>query len=397
MASICKNPKLAIPKSFRFLSTDNLIQNPPFPSFKAAKSAIISEKNPEKLAEIFQQCSHLPTFLRHRPIYHLSIRKLARANRLDLIDRLLQTQKLHLQNAPALKSEGFWIRLIMLYSNAGMVPQAIQTLEDLCENRYSNVSEKSLCAILTVYLNNRMFEQIHDCFETFPLKLGVKPTVVSHNLVLKAFVKENKIESAREWVEKMDVSPNIDTYNILLGAYLKNGDDNGFDAVMKEVMKKGLEGNLSTYNLRISRFCKSKECARAKKLLDEMVSKGLKPNSASYNTIIDGFCRIGDSESAKKVLDKMLNDGYVSPCSFTYYTFIRSMVKEGELDSALEMSMEILKRKWVPPFEAMEGLVKGLVERSRSEEAKQVVEKMKKRLKGDALESWRKIEAALPL
>ncbi|EOY01389.1 hypothetical protein QUC31_013815 [Theobroma cacao] len=395
MASIFKNPRLAIPKSL--FSTQTQKPNPPFPSFKAAKSAIISEKNPEKLAEIFQQCLHLPTFLRHRPIYHLSIRKLARANRLDLVDSLLQAQKLHSQNASALKSEGFWIRLIMLYSNAGMVPQALQTLEDLCQNRYSIVSEKSLCAILTVYLNNGMFEQIYESFKTIPEKLGVKPSVVSHNLILKAFVKENKLESALEWVEKMDVSPNIATYNILLGGYLKNGDENGFDGAMKEVSRKGLEGNLTTYNHRISRFCKSKECARANKLLDEMVSKGVKPNSASYNTIIDGFCRIEDLESARKVLDKMLSDGYVLPCSFTYYTLLRSMVKEGEFDSALEMSMESIKRKWVPPFEAMEGLVKGLVERSRSEEAKQVVEKMKKRLKGDALESWGKIEAALPL
>ncbi|KAG4110053.1 hypothetical protein ERO13_D13G025600v2 [Gossypium hirsutum] len=395
MASIFRNTKLAIPKAF--FSTQAVKQNPPFPSFKAAKYAIITEKDPEKLAEIFEQCSHLPTFLRHRPIYHLSIRKLARANRLDLVDRLLETQKLHSQDTPALKSEGFWIRLIMLYSNAGMVPQALQTLDDLSRNRYCNISEKSLCAILTVYLNNGMFEQIHDCFKTLPKKLGVKPKVVSHNLVLKAFVKENKIESAREWVEKMDVNPNIDTYNILLGAYLKNGDQNGFDGVMKEVINKGIEGNLATYNHRISRLCKSKECARAKKLLDEMISKGMKPNSASYNSIIDGFCRIGDLESAKKVLDKMLSDGYVLPCSFAYYSLIRSMVNEGELDMALEMSKEIIKRKWVPPFEAMEGLVKGLVERSRSEEAKQVVEKMKKRLKGDALESWGKIEAALPV
>ncbi|KAK8677741.1 hypothetical protein V6N13_143264 [Hibiscus sabdariffa] len=68
--------------------------------------------------------------------------------------------------------------------------------------------------------------------------------------------------------------------------------------------------------------------------------------------------RIGDLESAEKVLDKMLSDG---------------MVNEGVLDSILEMSKEIIKRKWVLPFEGMEGLLKGLVERSRSEEAKLVV------------------------
>ncbi|KAG4176860.1 hypothetical protein ERO13_A11G271366v2 [Gossypium hirsutum] len=261
------------------------------------------------------------------------LNSLARANRLDLVDRLLETQKLHSQDTPALKSKSFWIRLIMLYSNAGMVPQALQMLNDLSRNRYCNISEKSLCVILTVYLNNGMFEKIHDCFKTLPKSL--------------------------------------------------NGDQNGFDRAMKEVINKGFEGNLATYNHRISRLCKSKECARAKKLLDEIVSKGLKPNSASYNTIIDGFCRIGDLESTKKVLDKMLSDEYVLPCSFAYYSLIRSM--------------EIIKRKWVPSFEAMEGLVKGLVERSKSEKAKQVVEKMKKRLKGNVLESWGKIEAALPL
>ncbi|PPS18719.1 hypothetical protein GOBAR_AA01848 [Gossypium barbadense] len=305
LASIFKNSKLAIPKAF-----------------------FSTQASLEKLAKIFKQCSHLPTFLHHRLIYHLSIRKLAYANRLDLVDQLLETQKLNSQYTLALKSEGFWIRLIMLCSNAGMVPQALQTLDDLSRNRYCNISEKSLCAILTLYLNNGMFEQIHDCFKTLPKKRGVKPKVVSHNLVLKAFVKENKIESACEWVEKMD-----------------NGDQNGFGGLMKEVINKRIEGNLATYNHRISKLYKSKECTRSKKLLDEMVSKGLKPNSTSYNTITDGFYRIGDLELAKKVLDKMLSDGYVLPCSFAYYSLIRSM------------------------------------------KAKQVVEKMKKRLEGDALES----------
>lgn len=61
------------------------------------------------------------------------------------------------------------------------------------------------------------------------------------------------------------------------------------------------------------------------------------------------------------------------------------------------MCKEIIRRKWVPPFEAMDGLVKGLVEMSKVEAAKEVVEKMKKRLKGNAADSWKTHEAALPL
>lgn len=234
------------------------------------------------------------------------------------------------------------------------------------------------------------------------MKLNVTPGIASNNLVLKSFVEENNdVVAALNWVEIMEkdnkVLPNIDSYNVLLKGYLKNNDLVGFDGVVKEVLNKGLDFNLASYNYRISRLCKSKECARAKKLLDDMVSKGVKPNSVSYDTIIDGFCRVGDLESAKKVLESMLRDGYVSPCSFPYNALIRNAVKEGEFDLALEMCKETIRRRWIPPFEAMKGLVNGLVKMSRGEEAKEIVEKMKKRLKGPAVDSWGKIEAALPL
>lgn len=73
------------------------------------------------------------------------------------------------------------------------------------------------------------------------------------------------------------------------------------------------------------------------------------------------------------------------------------MVDEGEFESALEMCNEIIKRKWVPTFEAMEGLVNGFVKMSKVDEAKKVVAKMKTRLRGVAVDSWGKIESALPL
>ncbi|KAG6580947.1 Pentatricopeptide repeat-containing protein, mitochondrial, partial [Cucurbita argyrosperma subsp. sororia] len=123
-----------------------------------------------------------------------------------------------------------------------------------------------------------------------------------------------------------------------------------------------------------------------------MVSKGVKPNSSSYDAIIHGYGNVGDIELATKVLKSMLEDGHVSPSSPIYSSLIQSMVKEGEFTCR-----EIIKRRWVPPFEAMEGLVRGLVGISKVEEAKEVVEKMKKMLKGPAVDSWGKIEAALSL
>lgn len=288
----------------------------------------------------------------------------------------------------------------MLYSNAGMVDHALKLFYDLAP-RY-NASEKPLCAILTTLLNNSEFDKFHQVFDSAHEKLSISPGVKAYNLKLRAYCEENRVEMAEELLGgKMEreagVVPDIHSYNVVLAAYLKRKNMGEFDAMVKEVLRKGLEPNVTTYNHRIVRLCKDKECARAKKLLDEMLSKDINPNAASYNTIIDGFSKVGDLESAKMVLEKMSKDGYVKPSSLTYYTLFRSMVREGEFNSALDTCKEILKRKWVPPFEPMEGLVKGLVGLSKKEEATQVVEKMKKKLQGPAAESWGKIEATLPL
>ena len=276
-----------------------------------------------------------------------------------------------------------------------MVDHALRTFHQMVQDRVQ-LTEKSLCAILTVYLDNDLIEQLHTVFNTMPSEIGVSPGTKSYSLVLKAFCQQKDMESARKLLHKME-NPDIGSYNVLLEAYSENGDGVEFDEILKEIKNKGLEHDCTTYNHRILRFCKNKESVRAKKLLDEMVAKGVKPNSASYNMIIHGFCKVGDFESAQKVLERMLADGYVAPCSISYITLFQHMVKEGEFDSALNMCKEIIRRKWVPPFEAMDGLVKGLVEISKVEAAKEVVEKMKKRLKGNAADSWKTHEAALPL
>ncbi|PKI43020.1 pentatricopeptide repeat-containing protein At1g61870, mitochondrial-like [Punica granatum] len=402
MASLLRHPALRIPKSLFSTAAAAATRTPqppplppPFPAFRAARSAILSERDPEKLTKLFEQCSAFATFRRHRPLYRRSIAKLARAKRLDLVDRLVGNEA---QNSVS-KTEGFWIRLMMLYSSAGMPEQALGVFNSVCDTKACPLTERSLCAFLTIHLKSKSPESLNlpELLRTASDKINLKPTAQSLNLVLKALVQWRDVDSAVNWVKEMEtvwnVKPTIESYTILLRAHLKNGNFSAFDGVVKEIARKSLECNLAAYNLRIMRLCKGKECARAKKLLDEMLAKGIGPSSTSYNAIIDGNCRLGDFESAKKVLDSMPT----RPSSHPYFSLIRAMVKEEEFDSALEVCKEIMRRKWIPPFEATQGLVDGLLKMSRREEAKMVVEKMKKRLKGEAVGSWANIEAAIPL
>ncbi|XP_019107310.3 pentatricopeptide repeat-containing protein At1g61870, mitochondrial [Beta vulgaris subsp. vulgaris] len=371
----------------------------PFSSFRAAQSTIVTESNPNKIADVLLSQSSFSAFTRYRPIYPYAIRKLARASRCDLVARIVEDHLATKKNI----SEGFVIRFIMLYSEAGMVDHALRLFYEFMPQFHSSEKPKLFCAILTALLNNSNFEKFHEVFDDVVESSSVSPGVKVYNLKLRAQCEEGNVELAEKLlVGKMEkefgVSPEIiHSYNVMLGAYLKRKDWRKFDEMVKDVLSKGLEGNVTTYKHRIVRLCKEKESAGAKELLDEMMAKGITPNAACYNWIIYGFCRVGDLELAKLVLEKMISDGSVAPSSLTYYTLFRHMVQEGEFVAALDTCKMIFKRKWVPPFEAMEGLVKGLVEMSNRKDAIKMVKKMKKRLRGPALVSWGKVEAALPL
>ncbi|XP_058076048.1 small ribosomal subunit protein mS86 (rPPR1)-like [Magnolia sinica] len=396
-----RNPKISNPRSlFSTLSSplSSPLSEKPSTPFRSLKSTIRSERDPDKLAEIFQNSSDSPRFRRDRSVFDLTVRKLASSRRSDLIDRVLGHQK-SFAAAPASKSEGFWIRIMKLYSNSGMVDQAVRMFDQM-EEIGCNRTDKSLCALLSTFLCNRQFDRLHESFSEIPKKFGISPSVVAYNLVLRAFVEEKSIESARSLVAKMEkengVKPDILSYNILLRGFHDAGDEIGFNEILKEISWKGLSPNVTTYNYRILSHCKKNESFKAKELFDVMISKGIKPNLASYNAVIDGLSKEGDLTSAKSLFESMRSGG-VLPNNVTYVTLVRHLVEKGEFDSALEMCKKSLKRKWVPPFESMVGLVNGLVKISKVDEAKGIVEKMKKKLTSSALDSWMKVEGTLPL
>ncbi|KAJ4959691.1 hypothetical protein NE237_019601 [Protea cynaroides] len=396
MAAFCRNPGIHVTRRLLCTLSSFAPENYPTWTFRAAKSAIRHESDPEKIAEIFVNSSSFSRFRRDRHVFDLSVERLTDLGRCDLIERILEFQKL-----PVLKkSEGFWIRIMMLYAYSGMVDQAVRTFHEMGEAG-CNRTEKSLCALLTVFLENRQFDRVHESFAEIPTKIGVSPGVKVYNLVLKAFCKQKSIESARSFLHEMEeekgVKPDIVSYNILLRDYLRNGDDLNFDEILKEISEKGLEPNLTTYNFRMSRLCRTNECVRASELLDEMTSKGIVPNLTSYNTVIDGFCMVGDFDSAKKLKESMCKSDSVLPNSDTFHSFIHHLVGEGQYEEALKFCKESIRRKWIPPFVTMEGLVNGLVSLSMVDNAKWIVKKMKKRLRGGAVDSWMKVEASLPL
>ncbi|KAL4186179.1 hypothetical protein AMTRI_Chr09g32500 [Amborella trichopoda] len=363
-------------------------------TLKNARSRIRSAGSPEEAFEVFRKASKSPRFRHDRAAFSAFVQKLAGYERFDLIEQALESHK----KPPFSLMEGFIIRLILLYSEAGMVDKALDTFYQMDELECPR-SEKSFSATLSGLLSNKRFDDVHRLFDEIPSKFGISPTVFTYDIIIRAFCEEHLLDSAFEMLGKMEkigIKPDVVSYNTLIDGFLRAGDQTRVDELLKEMTEKGCAPDLVTYNLRILGFCKDKESVKAQALLEEMRSRGIRPNSRSYNAVIFGFYKEGNLEEARRVYES-IPKGDESPNSGTYFMLIQFEIEHGNYETALELCKKSIKRKWIPPFFTMKSLIDGLVKISKVDEAKAIVEEMKKKFSGSAADSWMKVETTISL
>jgi len=200
------------------------------------------------------------------------------------------------------------------------------------------------------------------------------------------------------------VQPDIISCNEILKGYLNAGDDAAFDQLVKEITgpKRRLKPNVGTYNLRMALLCSKGRSFEAEELLDAMGANGVPPSRSSFNTVIKGLCNEGEVGAAMALFKRMpevprQNSKGVSPNFETYIMLLEALVNKSLFDPALEVCKECLHNKWAPPFQAIKGLVQGLLKSRKAKHAREVLMAMRKAVKGDAKQEWIKVEAQFPM
>lgn len=269
-------------------------------------------------------------------------------------------------------------------------------------------SDRALSALLSAYHDNRLYDRTVQAFNTLPAELGIKPGLVSHNVLLKALVASGDVAAAHTLFDEMPdtagVQPDIVSCNEILKGYLNAGDADAFDRLVKEIAgpKRRLKPNVGTYNLRMALLCSKMRSFEAEELLDVMGANGVPPNRTSFNTVIKGLCNEGEVGAAMALFKRMpevprQHGKGVSPNFETYIMLLEALVKKNLFDPALEICKECLRNKWAPPFQAVKGLVQGLLKSRKAKHAREVFMAMRKAVKGDAKQEWIKVEAQFPM
>ncbi|KAB1221839.1 hypothetical protein CJ030_MR2G004011 [Morella rubra] len=364
---------------------------------RAALSLLKTEQNPHKILEICRAASLTPESHIDRIAFSVAVSKLSTGNHFDAIRQLLEEE---LKSRPDLKTERFASHAIVLYGQANMLHQAMETFKEM-EQMGIHRSVKSLNALLFACLLAKDYKELNRVFLEFPKVYSIEPNLETYNTVVKAFSESGSTSSGYSVLAEMErksTKPNATTFgNLLAGFYMEEKfEDVG--KVLKLMEKHGVQPGIGTYNVRIRSLCKLKKSSEAKALLDGMLSRGMKPNSDTYCHLIHGFSKEGNLEEAKKLFKTMVNRG-CKPDTNCYYTLVYFLCQGGDFETALSISKESMEKGWVPNFGTMKSLVEGLLGISKVEEARELIKQIKEKFTRN-LDAWdeieAKIEASLP-
>nr|GMD02941.1 pentatricopeptide repeat-containing protein At1g61870, mitochondrial-like [Ipomoea batatas] len=358
---------------------------------RAALSLIRTETNPERIIDICRAASLTPESHLDRIAYSKAIAKLRNSSYFGGIREFLEESK----SQPGFRSERFISHFVVLYGQAGMLNDAIQTFEQMEEMGIQR-SVKSLNSLLFSCLAAKNYGEMKRIFVEFPKKYGIIPNLDTYNTMIEGFCDSGSSSSVYSILDEMirnKVKPNATTFgNCLSGFYMEEK----FEDVGKilEMMKQhGVASGIGTYNIRIESLCKLKRSKEAKALLDGILSRGVKPNSVTYTHLIHGFCKEGEMEGAKSLFKEMVDNG-CQPGSECYFTMVYFLCKGKDFETAVNICKESMAKGWVPNFTTMKLLVDGLASTSKVEEAKEIIGQLKEKFSRNA-DRWTEIEEGL--
>lgn len=358
---------------------------------RAALSLIRTETNPERIIDICRAASLTPESHLDRIAYSKAIAKLRNSSYFGGIREFLEESK----SQPGFRSERFISHFVVLYGQAGMLNDAIQTFEQMEEMGIQR-SVKSLNSLLFSCLAAKNYGEMKRIFVEFPKKYGIIPNLDTYNTMIEGFCDSGSSSSVYSILDEMirnKVKPNATTFgNCLSGFYMEEK----FEDVGKilEMMKQhGVASGIGTYNIRIESLCKLKRSKEAKALLDGILSRGVKPNSVTYTHLIHGFCKEGEMEGAKSLFKEMVDSG-CQPGSECYFTMVYFLCKGKDFEAAVNICKESMAKGWVPNFTTMKLLVDGLASTSKVEEAKEIIGQLKEKFSRNA-DRWTEIEEGL--
>ncbi|CBI37519.3 hypothetical protein VitviT2T_005961 [Vitis vinifera] len=163
---------------------------------------------------------------------------------------------------------------------------------------------------------------------------GIWPTVATYTSVVKCLCSCGRLEDAEELVSDMvkdGVSPSAATYNCFFKEYRGRKDsDNALRLYRKMKEEYSCLPDMHTYNILVGMFVKLNRMEIVQEIWDDMKTSGAGPDLDSYTLLIHGLCEKQKWKEACHFFVEMIEKGYL-PQKITFETLYRGLIQSDML------------------------------------------------------------------
>ncbi|KAB1209233.1 hypothetical protein CJ030_MR6G016127 [Morella rubra] len=195
---------------------------------------------------------------------------------------------------------------------------------------------------------------------------GFFPIIESCNAYMSSLLDLQRTDIALAFYREFRhhrISPNVYTLNMLMRAYCKLG---------KVEKPLRFSGRWRSWDTAIRVFLNF-----AIKLRNSMEKNGLNPSVVTFNTLIHGFCKEGKLQEASKVFIEMKAMN-VAPNTVTYNTLINGYSPVGDSDISGRLYEEMLKNQVKADILTYNALILGLCKEGKAKKAAYLVKELDK-------------------
>ncbi|RLN42702.1 protein Rf1, mitochondrial-like [Panicum miliaceum] len=208
------------------------------------------------------------------------------------------------------------------------------------------------------------------------------PDIYTFTIVLDGFCKVGRAEEATAIFHDatgMGLSPTIFTYNALLNGHCKEGNPLRAFALLMEMCgdEGGCPPDRISFGIVLTALLRAGETAAAWQTYKRMERAGFEADGRALDTLARGLCRrcatdvsaLGD---AREVFAKLVASGH-EPVSYTYCLMAQALARGGEVDAAVALLEEMVRRGYALRKRAYTDVVRALCDRGRARDALRVL------------------------
>ncbi|XP_021900071.1 pentatricopeptide repeat-containing protein At5g46100, partial [Carica papaya] len=268
---------------------------------------IKAEKDIEKAHRIFDSATaeYVNGFRHDHTSFAYMISRLLSANQFRVAEDLLNRMK----EEKCKITEEIFLSICRGYGRVHRPLDAVRVFHKMIDSGL-DPTQKSYITVFSILVEENQLK-LALRFYKYMRQMGIPPSVVSLNVLIKALCKKSgMMDAALRIFHEMPsrgCPPDSFTYGTLINGLCRLGKITEAKELLKEMERKDCSPSVITYTSLIHVLCHSKNVGEAMGLFEEMKRKGVEPNVFTYSTLMDGLFKSGHSSKAVELFEVMIS------------------------------------------------------------------------------------------